>query len=35
MGAPPIQHVCVDVLIDDPLLSGMVQAKVAGLRPCR
>ena len=30
---PPGQHIGVDLLIDDPLLAGVIEAEIAGLRP--
>jgi len=32
-GLPPGQHIGVDLLIDDPLFAGMVEAEITGLRP--
>ena len=34
-GLPPGENICIDLLIDDPLLAGVVQAEVARLGPGR
>ena len=35
LGLPPIEHIRVDALVDDPLLARMVKTEVTGLGPRR